>query len=302
MTKLEGGWRFMAFFALISLGLASPSHAQLVIVAANTSNTGQDGNGNLLAAGAADPSWQLVGYDNSYGFTPAYVAANPSYGDVAISYGPNSTSSNSVPYATVTMTPTYSSGLFVTENQSSYVVENAPGAWASYPGEAQFVAATQNQAVGGMPGTFVYQFSFTSPVTGLVTFSGNASADNGLKIVYDGTTEATFGGQLVLSTTPGWTPGLSTNGGSNAAIPAGGSVYGQNAVPFSYTAPVSAGVNTIDFYVSNFDDAAYSGDEEGLVVTDFAVVVPEPGKSATLFLIAGLGLLLIRQFRRMRLA
>ncbi len=248
----------------------SPAHAQLTIVAANTSNTGQDGNGNMLAAGAADPLWQFVGYDNSYGFSN-------------ITYGPASTTSNAVPS---------------TIPESSYVVMNPPSAWATYPGQAKFISATPNQAIGGQPGTFIYRFTFTSPVSGLVVFSGNASADNGLRIVYNGTTEASFGGQLVLSTTPGWKAGLSTSGGSNAAIPAGGSVYGQNAVPFNYVAPVNLGTNTIDFYVSNFDDAAYSGDEEGLIVTDFAVVVPEPRQYAVFFLAAMMALLLLRWMRR----
>ncbi len=252
------------------VGLPTPLvRAQLTIVAANTSNTGQDGNGNLLAPGTADPLWQLVGYDNSYGFSN-------------ITYGAPTSTSNSVPS---------------TIPESSYVVENPPGAWATYPGAAEFISATPNQANGGMPGTFIYQISFTSPVGGLVTFSGNASADNGLRIVYDGTTEATFGGQLVLSTTPGWKAGLSTNGGTNAAIPTGGSVYGENAVPFSYTAPVTIGTNTIDFYVSNFDDAAYTGDEEGLIVTDFVVVVPETRSYALYFLSTVMLLMLARRWR-----
>ena len=161
------------FSATFLFVLAAPGRAQ-VIIAADTSNTGQNGSGGLLAPGTVDPNWQFVSYDNSYGFTPAYVAAHPSYGNVAISFGGDGTTSNAVP----------------TSPRSAYAVLNPPSAWATYPGKAQFVSSNQNQALGGMPGTFQYRFSFNSPVSGLVNFSGDASADNGLRIVYNGVTQA----------------------------------------------------------------------------------------------------------------
>lgn len=271
----------IALFAGLLAGamLANSAQAQITIVAANTSNTGQDGSGNLLADGSADPIWKFVAYDNSYGFND-------------ISYAPVSTTSNAVPSATTTTT-----GSFVPVAAGpAYVVTSPPGAWAPATGTTKYISATPNQAIGGMPGTFEYQFSFDSPIDGIVTFSGTASADNGLRIVFNGTTEATFGGQLVMSTDPGWVAGLSTSGGSNATIPAGGSVYGAGAAPFSFSAPITAGTNTLDFFVSNFDDAPYGGDEEGLYVTNFAItVVPEPRDYAVCFLAAVVGLSLLRR-------
>ena len=264
------------------MSLASIARAQITIVAANTSNTGQDGDGNLLAAGAADPIWQFVGYDNSYGFDN-------------ISYGPVNDSSNAVPSTT-----TITTGATVAITQgAAYVVQNAPSAWAPATGNTEYISATPNQANGGMPGTFEYQFSFNSPISGEVTFSGVASADNGLRIVYNGTTEFTAGGQLVMSTTPGWVAGTAPTG-TNATIPTGGSVYGAAAAPFDFTAPITAGANTIDFYVSNFDDAAYTGDEEGLYVTDFQITaVPEPRTYAVWCLAGVMGLVLLRKGRRL---
>lgn len=255
---------------------------QITIIAPNTSNTGQDGNGVLLSAGTADPIWQFVAYDNSYGFS------NISYGPVTSGATPNP-----VPSAT---TITTASTVAVTQ-EAAYVVQNAPGPWAPATGNTEYISANPDQSKGGMPGTYVYQFSFTSPISGTVTFSGTASADNGLRIVYNGVTEASFGGQLVLSTTPGWVAGSSPTG-TNANTPTGGSVYGAGAAPFNFSAPITAGSNTLDFYVSNFNDSAYSGDATGLYVTNFSITaVPEPRDYALYFLTATMGLVFFKRVR-----
>lgn len=268
---------------LALLGLQTTSQAQIVIIAADTSNTGQNGSGGLIAAGSADPIWQFVAYDNSYGFNN-------------IMYAPESTGTtpNPVPSATTATT-----GSFVASTvEAAYVVQNPPGAWAPATGNTEYISANPDQSKGGMPGTYEYQFSFTSPISGTVIFSGVASADNGLRIVYNGTTEATFGGQLVLSTTPGWVAG-SAPAGTNANTPAGGSVYAAGAAPFNFSAPITVGSNTIDFFVSNFNDAAYTGDEEGLYVTNFQITaVPEPRDYALYFLAAAMGLMVVKRARQ----
>jgi hypothetical protein len=261
--------------ACLSLPLAA--NAQLVIIGADSSNTGQDGSGNLIAAGSADPIWQFVGYDNSYGMN------NISYAPVTSGATPNP-----VPSATTVTT----GAVVAVTQEAAYVVQNPPGAWAPATTNTEYISANPNQAKGGMPGVYMYQFTFDSPISGTVTFSGVASADNGLAIIYNGTTEATFGGQLVLSTAPGWTTA------TNANTPPGGSVYAAGAAPFDFSAPITAGTNTIDFDVSNFNDAAYTGDEEGLYVTNFLITVPEPRDYALYFLGATIGLMLLHRGRR----
>jgi len=262
--------RVLSIWAVVLLAwvnLASGARAQITLIAANSSNTGQNGSGTLLSPTSQDPIWTVASYDNSYGFGN-------------ITFGTPTLTSNSVPS---------------TLPEPAYVVENAPGAWAPATSNSNWISATPNQAQGGMPGTFVYQFSFNSPVTGTVTFSGTAQADNGLRIVFNGVTEASFGGQLVLSTTPGWVAGTAP-AGTNKTTPTGGSVYAAGSAPFNFSAPIAAGANTINFYVSNFDDAAYTGDEEGLDVTNFAITaVPEPHNTAACLLGAVLGLVLLRR-------
>jgi hypothetical protein len=263
--------------ACLSLPLAA--NAQLVIIGTDTSNTGQDGSGNLIASGSPDPIWQFVGYDNTYGFN------NISYAPVTSGATPNP-----VPSATTVTT----GAVVAVSQEAAYVVQNPPvPAWAPPTTNTEYISANPNQAKGGMPGVYMYQFSFDSPISGTVTFSGVASADNGLAIIYNGVTEKTFGGQLVLSTNPLWTPTTNLN------TPPGGSVYGAGAAPFNFSAPITAGTNTIDFDVSNFNDAAYSGDEEGLYVTNFLITVPEPRDYALYFLGATIGLMLLHRGRRL---
>ncbi len=273
---------FLLLCSLMLFGLQAAALGQITIVAPNTSNTGQDGSGVLLPAGTADPIWQFIAYDNSYGFN------NISYAPVTSGAKPNP-----VPSAS---TITTGSPVAVTQ-EAAYVVQNAPGAWAPATGNTEYISANPDQSKGGMPGTYVYQFSFTSPISGMVTFSGTASADNGLRIVYNGVTEASFGGQLVLSTTPGWVAGSSPTG-TNANTPTGGSVYGAGAAPFNFSAPITAGTNSLDFYVSNFNDSAYSGDATGLYVTNFSITaVPEPRDYAVYFLAAAIGLVFLKRAR-----
>ncbi len=191
---------------LALLSFQTIASAQITIIAQDTQNTGQDiVNGGMLAPGTqTDSNWQFVGYDNSYQF-----------GD--ISYAPAGTAAvNGVP------SPTTSTGISgVVQVGPAYVVENPPTPWAPPTANAEYISANPDQLKGGQPGIYIYQFSFTSPVSGVVTLSGTASADNGLAIVYNGTLDGTFGGQLVASTNPSWTSS------TNADTPAGGSVLCQ---------------------------------------------------------------------------
>ena len=142
-------------FCLLIL-LCGQSQAQLVLVAQNTANSGQNPNGSLISAGANDPNWTLVSFSNIHNMTLGGALPVPATPAPAV------------------------------------VVSSYPSAWLQNGATYQWIGQRADQSInvpGGVtPGLYVFQFTFNAPSSGIVTVSGQFAVDNAATISANGVT------------------------------------------------------------------------------------------------------------------
>ena len=133
--------------------------SQVILVAQDTANTGQNTNGSLVAVGANDPNWILSSFSNVHNMTLGGVLPVPATPAPAV------------------------------------VASAYPSAWLQNGSKFQWIGQRADQSInppGGVtPGLYVYQFTFNVPMTGLVTISGNFAADNAATLAVNGVSQFT---------------------------------------------------------------------------------------------------------------